>query len=785
MLKLVNINKNYGNDKEKIQALKNIDLKFRKNEFVTILGPSGCGKTTLLNIIGGLDYCDAGQFIINGENTENYNNYEWEKYRNHSVGFIFQNYNLIKHLSVLDNVTLTLTLAGVPKKEKIKKAKEALEIVGLSDKLYKKPNELSGGQIQRVAIARAIVNNPQIILADEPTGSLDSKTSIQIMEILKEISKEKLVIMVTHNSELAKEYSDRIVTMLDGTITSDTNPYIKEQIGDNQSKSCIKKPTMNFLESIKHSIKNILTKKTRTTLTVIANSIGIIGIALVLSLSNGLKKYINKLETDNISRYPITISEETINLDVVLNTINEDNSILDRYPSLKEITIKEISLEQSSLMASNNITKEYVDNVIRKIDSNLVNHIKYGSGVEMNLFVDKGLMKQEVNNKNMYVRLVTDYIWQELLDDQEFMQTNFDVLEGRLPISYNEVVVVVDRYNRMTSVALMDLGLYSEGQEKDTYTFDELMNLKFKLLTNDEMYYFEDEVYKLDGVNVLNNPMITETAYNKGEEISVVGIIRASENTNFTYLNTGIAYKSSLITHILEKNQNSSLVKYLNNNENVDPFTGNTYSSNAEENLYAKALKQYGADTTPTSIQIYPKDFESKEEIKKMLNLYNEDESNENKIIYMDFTMLIEDVSSSLINSVTYVLMALSCVSLLVSSIMMGITTYVSVMERQKEIGILRSLGARRQDVFNIFNSETIIIGLLSGLLGIIVALLLSFPINSTIGKLLPGLEHIVSFKFSYILILIVLSILLMFISGFIPSKMAANKKPIETLRSE
>lgn len=786
MLKLINIKKDYKITKNTISVLNGVNLEFRKNEFVAILGPSGCGKTTLLNIIGGLDSYSDGDLIINGKSTKEYSSEDYDVYHNHCVSFIFQNYNLIPHLNVLSNVELSLTLSGVNKNERKKRAIEALEKVGLKDKLYNKPNQLSGGEIQRVAIARAIINNPDIILADEPTGSLDSKASLIVMDILKEISKEKLVIMVTHDTELVKEYANRTITIKDGVIESDTNPYVLNNLV--KEKENVKRPIMKALTALNHSFKNLFTKKARTILTIIAGSIGIIGIALVLSLSNGFKKYMNKLEEDNISRYPLMIMKETYNLNAILEALNEDYSDLEKYPSIKKVTINKVNMTVKNITAKNNITKKYVNEVIKNIDPSLVNHIKYKSDVEMNLFVNNGLMKQEVNDKNMYVRLVTDLIWQEIMDNEDFMKNNFDVLQGRMPLNYNEVVIVVDRYNRMTNAALIDLGLYVEGQEKETFTFDELMNLEIKLLTNDEMYFFEDGVYKLNGVNVLNNPMVTQEAYDRGETIKVVGIIRADDSNSHSYLNTGVAYKSSLIKHIINENKNSELGKFLSENKNINPFTGNDYVSTTDksaEELYNEDLKKYGADETPSSIEIYPKDFESKQKIKEYLDDYNDSQKKADKVIYLDIMDLTADLSESLIDGVTYVLIILSSISLIVSSIMIGVTTYVSVIERTKEIGILRSLGARKRDVARLFNAETIIIGAIAGLLGVITAYLFTIPINLIAGEMLPQLSGIASLKLIHGVILVPTSMILTLLSGIIPSLIAAKKDPATVLRND
>jgi len=780
MLKLVNIKKDYKVAKEIVPALKGINLEFRNNEFVSILGPSGCGKTTLLNIIGGLDKYSEGDLIINGKSTKDYKNKDWDAYRNYSIGFVFQNYNLIPHLTVLGNVEMALTLSGISKLERRKKAVKALKQVGLGDKLNKKPKHLSGGQMQRVAIARAIVNDPDIILADEPTGALDSKTSVQIMNILKEISKNKLIIMVTHNPELANEYSNRIIKLVDGMVIDDSNPHELEKTTKVNEKK--KKTSMSFMTALSLSLKNLFTKKARTILTSIAGSIGIIGIALVLSLSNGLKNYIDKMQADTLSSYPLIIEEETIDISSLIDT-TVNKTKLDKFPTLKEVYINKVMKNYENMYTANNITDEYIENVIEKIDPDLLNGIIYNRDFEVNFYTNNGYMIQTVDGENYYSRLSTS-AWQEMLNNNNFIDSQYNILEGRLPVEKDEIIIVVDQYNRLTDSTLMSLGLYVNDQEKEVYTFKELMETKFKVLTNDELYICNET--KCSG----DRGTINQEKYESGLTLNVVGIVRASKETAMGTLNTGIAYSNLLTEYIIEKNTNSRLVNYLNNNVNIDPFTGIEYVEDPKngitaESKYNNALNRYGAITTPTSIKIYPKDFESKTLIKQYLDAYNEGKDNLEKIVYTDYMDLMIKVVNTLIDTISYILIAFTAISLVVSSIMIAIITYVSVIERTKEIGILRSIGARKKDISRVFNAETFIIGFTAGLIGVVITLLLNMPINMVISSLVDGVGSIASLNIMHAIGLIIISIGLTLLSGFIPALIAAKKDPVEALRSE
>lgn len=788
MLKLINIKKDYLVNDEKIEVLKGINVEFRKNEFVAILGPSGCGKTTLLNIIGGLDRYDEGDMFIDGISTKKYKDLDWDAYRNHRIGFVFQSYNLIPHLNVLENVEIALTISGMSKQERRHKSIEALEKVGLKDKIEKQPNQLSGGEMQRVAIARAIVNDPDIILADEPTGALDSKTSVQIMNILKEIGKDKLIVMVTHNPQLADEYANRKIELLDGKIISDSNPLKEESVSSN-SENFMNKTAMSFFAALTLSLKNLLTKKTRTIFTFIAGSVGIIGVALVLSMSNGMNRYIDKMQSDTLASYPLTIQEKTADVEGIISEIANMESDLDKYPDVKEAYISEIIDVYNNIKTKNNITEEYVENVIKKIEPSLLNGVSYTRKVEFNVFTNNGMMKQTSNGENLYVKLTTKNIWQEVLDNDEFINSQYDVLEGRLPKNADEIVLVVDKYNQLMDASLLSIGLYQDGQKKKSYTFNELMNLEFKVLTNDEMYYFENEKYHFNGVEINENRLVVEEAYNKGLTLKVVGIIRPNQNTNVGLIFGNIGYTSKLVDYIIEKDQKSSIANYLKNNVNINPFSGEEYvvnsSDNTIEEMYRNDLKKYGVDNTPSKISIYPKDFASKEKIKDYLDSYNKNKGENEKIRYLDLMEIVIKVIKTIVESVAFILIAFSSTALIVSSIMIAITTYVSVIERTKEIGVLRSIGARKKDISRVFNAETLIIGFISGVIGVCVALLLNIGINMIVVRNIEGMDKIASLNPWHGIILIVISVILTLLSGFIPSKIASNKDPVVALRSE
>lgn len=791
MLKLINIEKNYYMGSTTVQALKKVNLEFRKSEFVAILGPSGCGKTTLLNLIGGLDRYTDGDIVINNKSTKEYKDADWDAYRNHSIGFVFQNYNLIPHLKVLSNVELALTLSGISIEERKKRAIDALNKVGLHDQIYKLPNQLSGGQMQRVAIARALVNDPDILLADEPTGALDSETSIQIMEILKEVAKDRLVIMVTHNPDLANQYATRIIRLLDGAVISDSNPYQAEVAKKDQTKGeRLKHTSMSFLTALALSFQNLLTKKARTILTAFAGSIGIIGIALVLALSNGFQSYVDKMQADTLSSYPLIISRESVDFASAAE-LNMDTS-LQEYPEGDTIFINKLMEKLNGIIIRNNITEDYIENVIEKIDPALINGITYSRGVRLNIF------KQMSFNNLTYYRQISAQndmssvmnfsgadIWQEIIDNQSFIESQYDVIAGRLPQNKDEIIIQVDKYNQITDITLLSLGVLTPMSSVDTLTFDDLLSMEYKLILNDDLYSY-DSVNDRFVSQVDRNDTITADVYNKGLTLKVVGIVRVNELTNTGSITGAIGYTKELTDYILEEAGKSEIVLWQKANPSKDPLTGQAYPAdqNVEEQYY-NTMSRLGGITTPKAINIYPVDFKAKTEIKKYLDNYNQTQEDEvNRIYYTDVMDLLVKSINTTINAISYVLIAFTSISLVVSSIMIGIITYISVLERTKEIGILRSIGARKKDISRVFNAETLIIGFVAGIIGIGVTLLLSIPINIIIDNLV-NISNIAALKTYHAIFLVLISMALTLIAGLIPSRIAAKKDPVIALRTE
>ncbi len=791
MLKLINIEKNYYMGSTTVQALKKVNLEFRKSEFVAILGPSGCGKTTLLNLIGGLDRYTDGDIVINNKSTKEYKDADWDAYRNHSIGFVFQNYNLIPHLKVLGNVELALTLSGISIEERKKRAIDALNKVGLHDQIYKLPNQLSGGQMQRVAIARALVNDPDILLADEPTGALDSETSIQIMEILKEVAKDRLVIMVTHNPDLANQYATRIIRLLDGVVISDSNPYQAEVAKKDQTKGeRLKHTSMSFLTALALSFQNLLTKKARTILTAFAGSIGIIGIALVLALSNGFQSYVDKMQADTLSSYPLIISRESVDFASAAE-LNMDTS-LQEYPEGDTIFINKLMEKLNGIIIRNNITEDYIENVIEKIDPALINGITYSRGVRLNIF------KQMSSKNSIYYRQISAQndmssvmnfsgadIWQEIIDNQSFIESQYDVIAGRLPQNKDEIIIQVDKYNQITDITLLSLGVLTPMSSVDTLTFDDLLSLEYKLILNDDLYSY-DSVNDRFVSQVDRNDTITADVYNKGLTLKVVGIVRVNELTNTGSITGAIGYTKELTDYILEEAGKSEIVLWQKANPSKDPLTGQAYPAdqNVEEQYY-NTMSRLGGITTPKAINIYPVDFKAKTEIKKYLDNYNQTQEDEvNRIYYTDVMDLLVKSINTTINAISYVLIAFTSISLVVSSIMIGIITYISVLERTKEIGILRSIGARKKDISRVFNAETLIIGFVAGIIGIGVTLLLSIPINIIIDNLV-NISNIAALKTYHAIFLVLISMALTLIAGLIPSRIAAKKDPVIALRTE
>ena len=895
MLELNDIKKDYVSGSTTVSALKGINLRFRDCEFVSILGQSGCGKTTMLNIIGGLDKYTSGDLKINGVSTKNYKDRDWDFYRNNSIGFVFQSYNLIPHQTVLSNVELALTLSGVSKAERKKRAIEALEKVGLGEQIHKKPNQMSGGQMQRVAIARALVNNPDILLADEPTGALDTETSIQIMELLKEISKDRLIIMVTHNPELAKNYSTRIVKLLDGVITDDSDPYTLEDMeADIRAKEVAKvktsekkikksgkkqKTSMSFFTALSLSFNNLMTKKTRTILTAFAGSIGIIGIAMILSISNGIQLYIDRVQRDTLSSYPITLQAESIDISSMVTSMT-GNSDSEEHEDKSKIYSNDIMGDMINTMVkevkSNNLSefKKYIENGGSDIKS-YVSDIQYSYDVPLNIYMkDTSNGVEQLNPSTMFDSIYGEgatstssamssgmgmgmfsnsSVWNQLLGNQQVLDEQYDVLAGHWPENYNEVVLVVDKNNEVDDYTLYSLGLKDpeevrtlfkkmmvgesyETKKDISYTFDEILDTEFKLVMPTDMYKYNDVTSTWDDYSKDDKYMTN--VVNNGTDIKVCGIIRPNDDAVSTSISSGIGYTAKLTEYIIEEVKNSEIAKAQLADTSVDVFTGvpfdndrnteitmddiNAYMAtlSPEESaqmqamtsgmsddqilqLFSASLKARTTDATldsnksklgitdldtPSQIDIYATDFDSKEKVQNIIKDYNklqqDDGKEENVINYTDYVGIMMSSVSTIINAISYVLIAFVAISLIVSSIMIGIITYISVLERTKEIGVLRSIGASKKDVSRIFNAETLIEGFVSGALGIVVTLLLCIPANALI-KHLTDISNVAQLPIAGGVILIIISMFLTFIAGLIPAKLAAKKDPVVALRSE
>ena len=774
MLTLKHLKKIYKTKSLTQVALNDVNVNFRKNEFVTILGQSGSGKTTLLNVIGGLDNYDYGELIINGKSTKNFKDNDWDYYRNSCVGFIFQNYNLINHISVYKNVELALTLSN--SKDKRKKVMDALKKVGLEKHVNKKPNELSGGQMQRVAIARALVNDPKIILADEPTGALDSKNSIMIMELIKKVAKDKLVIMVTHNKELAKKYASRIIELKDGVIINDSKPYNENEIKDDYVK--IKKTKMSLKAAVNLSLNNLKTKKGRTFLTSFASSIGLIGIALILSISNGFNKQIKEYEKNTLSSFPITISKLTSTMD---KKELEDNkkAFTGDYDYPQKNVLYPYSGEENNKVHENAITDEYL-NYIKNMDSNLLSAISYYTVTSFNLMTTD-------NNENFKTVSGGSINFNSLpqdLNGDSYLKDNYDLLSGSYPSSVYDVVLMVDSKNRIDK-NLLD-ALFVDSSKKEI-NFNEIVGKELKVISNDNYYSKINE-------NVFAKKEPSKEMYDKGITLKIVGIVRGKKDNVLASIMdvisesmgssmvSKIGYSNELINIIVNENKESEIVKYQYNSSGV-VFMGGISFDEAKITK-DEALTILGANDVPASINIYPKDFKSKEQVISYLDEYNKDKEDEAKILYMDYAKQIGDLSNGILDGITIVLIAFSSISLLVSSIMIGIITYISVLERTKEIGILRSLGARKKDITRVFNAETLIIGLISGVVSIIITLLLLIPINKIIYNA-TELKNVGVLNPVHAAILVIISIMLTLIGGLIPSKGASKKDPVEALRSE
>lgn len=773
MLEIKHIKKSYKTGDFVQKALNDVSIQFRQNEFVAILGPSGSGKTTLLNVLGGLDHYDSGDLIINGKSTKNFKAADWDAYRNNSVGFIFQSYNLIGHISIQDNVEMALTLSNVKKKERRKRAREALKSVGLLEHTHKRPNQLSGGQMQRVAIARSLVNNPDIILADEPTGALDSNTSKQIMDLIQKIASDKLVIMVTHNQDLAYQYATRVIEVKDGKVVSDSNPLTKEEQEEEQYK--LKKTKMSFMEALYLSFNNIMTKKGRTLITAFASSIGIIGIALILSLSNGFDLQIDKFERGILSAMPIMISKQSMDLDEesLVQLTGEEQ---EKYPDKQTVIPKDNALE--SLVHQNKINDDYID-YIENIPSDLVYGVSYTKMTALNVLTE--------HDGEVSVADTQDISFSTLpksLDENTpnaAMEAYYDILAGTLPQKKEDIVLIVDASNRVNTEIIQLLGF----DTMDEIPFDKIIGKTIKVALNDDFYVKMGDYF-------VRNPDL-QSVYDNSITLTVSGILRMKEDFPSYVSSASLCYTDELLDEVIAANNESEIVKAQQASDvNVltgMPFsdsTGNPSSLSSTGMTMTKdtVLGYLGADQTPYMIYLFPKDFERKDELLEYLDAYNDDKEDDDKVIYMDQAELISSMSSSIMSAVTIVLIAFSSISLIVSSIMIGIITYISVLERTKEIGILRALGARKKDISRVFNAETFIIGITSGLIGIGIALILTIPTNQIIYNL-TELENVAILNPLHALILILVSMTLTMIGGFIPARIAAKKDPVEALRTE
>ncbi len=871
MLKLVNITKHYDIGDTSVDALRGVDIEFRKNEFVSILGPSGCGKTTLLNIIGGLDRYSDGDLIIDGRSTKQFKDGDWDTYRNHTIGFVFQSYNLIPHQSVLSNVELALTLSGVSRSERRQRAKAALERVGLGDQLNKKPNQMSGGQMQRVAIARALVNDPEILLADEPTGALDSETSVQIMELLKEIASDRLVIMVTHNPELASTYSTRIVRLFDGKVTDDTDPCESEPQTDKGIRH--KRPSMSLFTAFSLSCNNLLTKKARTLLTSFAGSIGIIGIALILSLSSGVQLYIDRVEEDTLSSYPILLEHTTTDVnDLVSSLMSENGEESEREPD--KLYSNDIMTQMMSTMVngatSNDLKKfkEYIEGDGKHI-RDYVSDIKYSYSTTMNIYTPDGY---QVCPSTVFTALMSEMggaqtgtqspmsggmmttnaeVWQELIDNDELLEKQYEVIAGRMPTDPHEAVVMVGENNEISDYTLYTLGLKDSAEltqmmkdamagkklpepKQSEYSYDEILGLKFKLLLNTD-YYQKDQ----NGlwVDMRDDELYLLSKLESAVEIKIVGILRADSDSAASGASGTVGYLSSLMAELINNVNASEIVKQQKENPDTDVFSGLQFANDEKPTMddlqayittlpaeqqaqiggYIQQMKAQGLSdeqivdrfsnylentkstatyeqnlatmgvsdlSDPSTISIYPKDFEAKESISKVIEEYNKEMDEEGQITYTDYIGLMLSSVTTIINAISYILIAFVSISLIVSSIMIGIITYSSVLERTKEIGILRAMGASKSDVSRVFNAETLIVGFTAGAIGIGVTLLLLIPINAII-KAITNIAGLAVLPTGGAIILVVISMLLTFIAGLIPSRIAARRDPVTSLRSE
>lgn len=841
MLQLQHISKVYHTGDQEFHALKDISIRFRENEFVSILGQSGSGKTTLLNIIGGLDQYTSGDLLIQGKSTKQFKDRDWDSYRNHTIGFIFQSYNLIGHQTALSNVEIAMTLSGVSKAERKKRAIEVLERVGLKDHLYKKPSQMSGGQMQRIAIARALVNDPKVVLADEPTGALDSETSVQIMDLLKDIAKERLVIMVTHNPELAQKYSTRIVQVLDGNILSDSNPCEPTE-ETKQVDIQFTKTKMSFITALVLSFNNLLTKKGRTLLTAFAGSIGIIGIALILALSNGVSDYVKKVQEDTLVSLPLTISEQNqSNLLATSPDLSEkpykDNHELGINTVLTNLLKKQIGKNDLASF------KTYLEEHTSKVES-LTKDIRYRYNLQPFIYASdtsngpKSILPStladevETANQTMKGYLQNLNYWSEFSSDSSMLESKYDVLEGRFPQDKSEIVLIVDENNQISDLLLYSLRIKDPSELNDTKKLDELssqtyqysdfIGKTFKAVVNTNRFVKENNLW----LNKIDNASYMKTQIENGLQLKIVGVLRQKDGTS-SGVNTpsgGIAYTSALIDYTSEYIQNSDIVKEQEANQNLNVFTGKDFAKDpkpfSSENLteeekiqlakmtpeeQAQYVQQYNDNSAstyeenlakmgvinkskPAAIELYTSSFQQKQDLKEFINAYNtakKEAGEDDKVLaYSDDIQSIMYSITTLVGVVTTVLVGFVAISLIVSSIMISIITYISVLERTKEIGILRAMGASKKDIRRIFTAETAIEGLISGVLGIAITFLATFPINAIVAKM-TNVGNVAQLPIEVALILIGISIVLTMLAGLIPSRIAAKKDPVESLRSE
>lgn len=866
MLQCLNLVKNYYAGGEIVHAVNDLTVTFRDNEFVSILGPSGCGKTTLLNIIGGLDQYDSGNLIINGKSTKDYTDKDWDTYRNHRVGFIFQSYNLIMHQTVLRNVEMSLTLSGIGREERKKRALEALERVGLKDQANKLPTQMSGGQMQRVAIARALVNDPEIVLADEPTGALDSQTSVQIMEILKEVAKDRLVIMVTHNPELAEKYSTRLIRLKDGKMISDSDPVTQEEIREEKQEN-LKRPSMSYWTALSLSFNNLMTKKGRTLLTSFAGSIGIIGIGLIMSLSNGVQNYINKVENDTMADYPITLKDNTMDFSVMMD------AMMDMKEEQEEVDEEDKDISVNSMVASildsfastdtNNLAsfKEYLESDDGQAFQETAKAIEYSYGGEMSVYNDKseygvvrispnGLLDKlgfsqmgQVQSVMGMKSAMNQEIWMKLPDSQTLREENFQLLDGEWPANENEVVIEVDRNNRITDYALYSMGLLDqqslvnnyenvlagktdriEVEETPEFTNEDFIGMEFKVMPNSALYEkVGSEKTGYVWIDRSEDEDFVKKALENATTVKISGIIKPADKTISSSAVGGIYYDGALRDEIAGQAEESEIVKDQKDHPDTNVFTGRefsdgerfdmesltdeqkmqmasmsqaeildyitTYNNNVNA-TYDGNLSQLGVidKNVPTSISLYASSFDDKEKLGDLITDYNnlqtEEDHPENILSYTDTVGTMLSGVQQVINMISYVLMGFVSVSLIVSSIMIGIITYISVLERIKEIGILRAMGASKRDIRNVFNAETFIIGLCSGLIGIGLTLILNIPISALVEQA-TGVANIASLPWQGGLILILINLALTMLAGLIPASMASRKNPVEALRTE